>query len=52
MKIGLSSSRLRSIAPATSSVALFQRSVTESRRSSAVIHPSSYWLTMLAASTS
>ena len=37
MKIGLSSSRLRSIACPTSSVALSQREVTASLRSSAVM---------------
>ena len=37
MKIGFSSSRLSSIALATSSVALSQRAVTDSLRSSAVM---------------
>ena len=43
MKMGLSSSRLATIASATSSVARFHWSVTARWRSSCVIRPSSYW---------
>ncbi len=49
MKIGLSSSRLSSIALATVSVASSQTLVTWSLRSSAVIQPSLYWPRMSAA---